>query len=108
MLVRLTGIMKGLQVYPERMKENINRSYGLFFSQRVLLRLTEKGLSREKAYRLVQQRAMQSWESRTPFRYELKKDRVITKYLSDKDLDRLFDLTFYTKNVNYIFKRVFK
>jgi adenylosuccinate lyase len=108
MLVRLTGIMKGLQVYPERMKENINRSYGLFFSQRVLLRLTEKGLSREKAYRLVQQRAMQSWESRTPFRYELKKDRVITKYLSDKDLDRLFDLKFYTKNVNYIFKRVFK
>jgi len=108
MLVRLTGIMKGLQVYPDRMKENINRSYGLFFSQSVLLRLTEKGLSREKAYSLVQQRAMKSWESRTPFKDELKKDRVIKKYLSDKDLDRLFNLSSYTKNVNYIFKRVFK
>jgi len=108
MLVRLTGIIKGLQVYPERMKENINRSYGLFFSQRVLLRLTEKGLSREHAYRLVQERAMQSWQHRTPFQDELKKDRVVAKYLSDKDLDQLFDLTFYTKHVNYIFKRVFK
>lgn len=107
MLVRLTGIMKGLQVYPERMKENISRSYGLFFSQRVLLRLTEKGLSREHAYRLVQQRAMQSWKNRTPFKEELKKDRVIMKYLSDKDLERLFDLSFYTKNVDSIFKRVF-
>jgi adenylosuccinate lyase len=108
MLVRLTRIMKGLQVYPERMKENINLSYGLFFSQSVLLRLTEKGMSRENAYRIVQQRAMQSWERRTPFKDELKKDRVIKKYLSDKDLDRLFNLTIYTQNVNYIFKRVFK
>jgi adenylosuccinate lyase len=108
MLVRLTRIMKGLQVYPERMKENINLSYGLFFSQSVLLRLTEKGMSRENAYRIVQQRAMQSWERRTPFKDELKKDRVIKKYLSDNDLDRLFNLTIYTQNVNYIFKRVFK
>ncbi len=108
MLSRLTGILKGLQVYPERMKENINKSYGLFYSQRVLLKLTEKGLSRDNAYRLVQQRAMQSWQSRKPFKDQLQKDRVIKKYISPEELDKLFDIKFYTKNVNYIFKRVFK
>ena len=108
MLSRLTGILKGLQVYPERMKENINKSYGLFYSQRVLLKLTEKGLSRDNAYRLVQQRAMQSWQSRKPFKDHLQKDRIIKKYISPEELDKLFDIKFYTKNVNYIFKRVFK
>ena len=108
MLVRLTGILGGIRVYPERMKENIDRSYGLFCSQRVLLQLTEKGLSRENAYRLVQKRAMQSWEQRKPFKDLLKKDRLIKKYLSDDEIDALFDLKFYTKNVNYIYKRVFK
>lgn len=108
MLVRLTGILKGLHVYPERMRENINRSYGLFCSQRVLLKLTEKGLSRENAYRLVQQRAMQSWQQRKPFKDLLKKDRLIKKYLSNKEIDNFFDLKHYTKNINYIFKRVFK
>jgi adenylosuccinate lyase len=108
MLSRLTGILKGLQVYPEKMKENINKSYGLFYSQQVLLKLTEKGLSRDNAYRLVQQRAMQSWQSRTPFKDQLQKDRTIKKYISPEELDKLFDIKFYTKNVNYIFKRVFK
>jgi adenylosuccinate lyase len=108
MLVRLTGILKGIQVYPERMKENIDGSYGLFCSQRVLLKLTEKGLSRENAYRLVQKTAMKSWQSRRPFKDLLKKEGLITKHLSAKEIDSLFDLKFYTKNVNYIFRRVFK
>jgi adenylosuccinate lyase len=108
MLVRLTGILKGLQVYPERMKENINRSYGLFCSQRVLLMLTEKGLSREDAYRVVQTQAMKSWKQRIPFKDLLKENKLITKYLSNKEIDTLFNLKFYTKNVNDIFKRVFK
>ena len=108
MLSRLTGILKGLQVYPDRMKENINKSYGLFYSQRVLLKLTEKGLSRDTAYRLVQQRAMQSWQSRKPFKEQLQKDKLIKKYISPEELDKLFDIKFYTKNVTYIFKRVFK
>ena len=108
MLVRLTGILKGIQVYPERMKENIDRSYGLFCSQRVLLKLTEKGLSRENAYRLVQKTAMKSWQSRKPFKDLLKKEGLITKHLSAKEIDSLFDLKFYTKNVNYIFRRVFE
>jgi adenylosuccinate lyase len=108
MLVRLTGILKGLLVYPERMRENINKSYGLYCSQRVMLKLTEKGLSRENAYRLVQKRAMQSWKQRKSFKDLLKRDMLIRRYLSSEDIDQLFDLSYYTKNINYIFKRVFK
>jgi adenylosuccinate lyase len=108
MLVRLTGILRGLHVYPERMRENINRSYGLYCSQRVLLKLVEKGLSRENAYRLVQKRAMQSWRQRKEFKGVLKRDVLIRKYLSDKEIEEIFDLSHYTRNVNYIFKRVFK
>jgi adenylosuccinate lyase len=108
MLKRLTGILKGVQVYPERMKENIGKSYGLFCSQRVMLKLTEKGMSREDAYMVVQQRAMQSWKQKTPYKDLLKQDKVITRYLSMKEIDKLFDMKFYTKNVNYIFQRVFK
>jgi len=108
MLVRLAGILKGLHVYPERMRENIDKSYGLYCSQRVLLKLIEKGLSREDAYRLVQKRAMQSWEERRDFKELLKKDPLIKKYLSSREMDKLFDLLYYLKNVNYIFKRVFR
>jgi adenylosuccinate lyase len=107
MLNRLTGILAGIQVYPERMKENIGKSYGLFCSQRVMLKLTENGLSREDSYKVVQQRAMQSWKEKTPFKDLLKKDNVITRYLSAKEIDKLFDMKFYTKNVDFIYKRVF-
>jgi adenylosuccinate lyase len=108
MLTRLTGILRGLHVYPDRMLENINRSYGLYCSQRVLLRLVEKGLSRENAYRLVQRRAMQSWRQRREFRELLKRDILIRKYLTEDEIEEIFDLSYYTKNVDYIFKRVFK
>jgi adenylosuccinate lyase len=108
MLVRLTGILKNIQVYPKRMKENINLSNGLFCSQRVLLMLTEKGLSREKSYRIIQKNAMQSWEQGRDFKDLLLKDKTIAHYLSKKDIYKLFDLKFYTKNVDYILKRVFK
>lgn len=108
MLQRLTGILKGLHVYPQRMLENINRSYGLYNSQRILLKLIEKGISRESAYRIVQKNAMQSWMERKDFKEILKKDREIKKYLSSDEIERLFDLSYYLKNVNYIFKRVFK
>ena len=108
MLVRLTGILKGIQVYPERMKENIDRSYGLYCSQRILLILTEKGMSREDSYRVVQTQAMKSWKQRVPFKDLLKEDEVVAKYLTAKEIDKLFDMKFYTRNVDYIFKRVFK
>ena len=107
MLRRLTGILEGIQVYPERMMENIGKSYGLFCSQRVMLKLTENGLSREDAYKVVQTQAMQSWKEKTPYKDLLKQDKVITKYLSSKEIDKLFDMKFYTKNVDYIYKRVF-
>lgn len=107
MLKRLTGILTGLQVYPDRMKENIGRSYGLFTSQRVMLKLTENGMSREDAYEVVQARAMESWKHKVPYKDLLKQDKVITKYLSNKDIEALFDMKYYTKNIDFIYKRVF-
>ncbi|GBE41760.1 MAG TPA: adenylosuccinate lyase [Nitrospirae bacterium] len=107
MLKRLTGILAGLQVYPDRMKENIGKSYGLFCSQRVLIRLTESGLSREDAYKVVQARAMEAWKQKVPYKDLLKQDKVITKYLSNKDIEALFDMKYYTKNIDLIYKRVF-
>lgn len=107
MLRRLTGIIQGLHVYPDRMKENISRSYNLFFSQRVLLALTEKGLTREDAYALVQRAAMESWKRRKDFKETLKEDPEVTKYLSAEELDSLFDIHYYLRNIDYIYKRVF-
>jgi len=107
MLRRLTGILQGLHVYPDRMKENISRSYNLFFSQRVLLALTEKGLTREDAYSLVQRNAMESWKRRKDFKETLKEDPEIIKYLSAEELDSLFDISYYLRNIDYIYRRVF-
>ncbi len=108
MLTRLKGILKGLHVYPDRMLENINRSYGLYTSQRILLKLIEKGMSRESAYEFVQKNAMKSWEQKQDFKELFKKDKKIKEYLSSDEIEKLFDLSYYLKNVDYIFKRVFK
>ncbi len=107
MLNRLTGILADLQVYPARMLENIGRSYGLYNSQNVLIRLTEKGMSREDAYGLVQKNAMLSWKTRKEFKTLLLKDKNIRKYLSVKELDDVFNLQHYLRNIDYIYKRVF-
>ncbi|MBA4372507.1 MAG: adenylosuccinate lyase [Thermodesulfovibrio sp.] len=107
MLNRLTGILADLQVYPERMKENMGRSYGLHNSQNVLIRLTEKGMTREDAYSLVQKNAMMSWKTRKEFKTLLLKDKVIRKYLTVKELEDVFDLKHYLRNIDYIYKRVF-
>ena len=107
MLNRLTGILSGLQVYPERMMENLNRSYGLYNSQNVLISLTEKGMTREDAYALVQKNAMLSWKTGKQFKALLSKDREVKKHLSSKELNDLFDLKNYFRNIDYIFKRVF-
>ncbi len=108
MLVRVTGMLRGLQVYPERMQANIDKSFGLHCSQRVLITLTEKGLSREDSYKLVQTTAMKSWKTGQQFKDLLQKDKQILKYIPAKEIEKLFNMKFYTKNVNYIFKRVFK
>jgi adenylosuccinate lyase len=107
MLTRLKGIVEGLVVYPKRMKLNMELSRGLYNSQRVLLALTSKGLSREDSYRLVQRNAMRSWQSGQDFLKLLLKDRDIKKYLGSAELKELFGLDYYLKNVDYIFKRVF-
>ena len=107
MLDRLKGILEGLHVYPERMKKNMERSYGLYNSQRVLLALTGKGMLREDAYALVQRNAMKSWQSGIEFKKLLAKDKNVKKYLKTKDIEKIFDLRYYLKNVDYIFKRVF-
>jgi adenylosuccinate lyase len=107
MLERLKGILDRLHVYPKRMKENMARSYGLYNSQRVMLALIDKGLSREAAYDIVQRNAMKSWKRGTQFKKLLLKDREVKKYLTAKELENIFDLQYYLKNVDYIFKRVF-
>lgn len=107
MLNRLRGILEGLNVYPERMKENLARSYGLYNSQKVMLALTEKGLTREEAYAIVQRNAMKSWKERRDFKGLLLKDRDIRRYLTVKTINAIFDVRQYLKNVDYIFGRVF-
>lgn len=107
MLNRLTGILAGLSVYPERMKGNMGRSYGLYNSQNVLIKLTEKGMSREEAYAVVQKNAMLSWKAKKEFKGLLLKDKGIKKYLSAKDINDIFELKHYFKNIDYIFERVF-
>jgi adenylosuccinate lyase len=107
MLKRIRGILEKLHVYPKRMKENMDGSYGLYNSQRVMLALIDKGLTREYAYELVQENAMKSWKTRKQFKKLLSKDKEVRKYLTAKEIDNIFDLKYYFKNIDYIFKRVF-
>src|SRR3990170_647552 len=107
MLDRLKGILEGLHVYPERMKKNMDRSFGLFTSQRVMLALIEKGIDREKAYYIVQKNAMRSWKGAVNFKKVLSKDKEVKKYLTPTEIGVIFDLNYYLKNVDYIFSRVF-
>ena len=107
MLDRLKGILDGLHVYPRRMKENMGRSYGLFASQRVMLALLDKGLDREQAYSIVQADAMKSWKEGTEFKKILLKDKEVKKYLTAQEISEIFDLGYYLKHVDYIFRRVF-
>ena len=105
MLHQMTRIVEGLQVYPERMRENMERSFGLMFSQRVLLRLAETGLPRQQAYEIVQRNAMRAWRERAPFRAFLAADPEVTVRLTAADLDACFDPTWYLRNVDAIYKR---
>jgi len=107
MLDRLKEILEGLHVYPKRMKENMGKSYGLFTSQRVMLALIEKGIDREKAYYIVQKNAMRSWKGAVNFKKVLSKDKEVKKYLTPTEIGVIFDLNYYLKNVDYIFRRVF-
>jgi adenylosuccinate lyase len=107
MLARLTKMIEGLVVYPDRMNENLHLTGGLFFSQQVLLALTGKGLIRDQAYRMVQRNAMRAWREGGSFRAMLGEDPEVAEYLSAAELDRLFDLNYHLKHVDDIFTRVF-
>ncbi|MGK2285686.1 adenylosuccinate lyase [Pedomonas sp. V897] len=108
-LARLTGVIDKLVVYPERMLKNLNKMGGLVHSQRVLLALTQAGVSREDAYRLVQRNAMKVWESDGQLQLLdlLKQDETVTSKLSTEQLEELFDLGYHLKHVDTIFRRVF-
>jgi adenylosuccinate lyase len=94
-------------VYPEAMRANLDRLGGLVHSQRVLLALTQAGMSREDAYRAVQKNAMPVWEGKGKFLDLLKADPEVTSYLKPKALEVLFDHAYHVKHVDTIFKRVF-
>ncbi|MCP2604123.1 adenylosuccinate lyase [Candidatus Aminicenantes bacterium AC-708-M15] len=106
LLAEMKDILKNLIVYPERMKQNIFLTKGLIFSQRLLLALTEKGLSREKAYELVQRNSLKSWEEKKEFKELVKQDKEIIQYLSEKEIEDCFSLEPYLEKIDYIFKRV--
>ena len=106
-LVRLTGLIDRLVVYPERMHENLESSGGLVDSQRVLLALTQAGMSREDAYSAVQRNAMAAWDGKGRFSNLLKQDSTITRLLEPQTIDGLFDTAYHLKHVDTIFRRVF-
>ena len=106
-LARLTGVIDKLLVYPQNMEANLNKFRGLVHSQRVLLALTQKGVSREDSYRLVQRNAMKVWEHGADFMAELKADPEVSAVLNDAEIEEKFDLGYHTKHVDTIFARVF-
>ncbi|MCL6645201.1 MAG: adenylosuccinate lyase, partial [Dehalococcoidia bacterium] len=106
MLNLFTGIMDRLRVYPEHMRENLERSYGLVFSQRVLLALIETGLSRQDAYAIVQRNAMRAWNERVPFLELLLADPDVTSRIGEAELRGLFDYGYYLKNIGATFERL--
>lgn len=106
-LARLTSVIDKLLVYPDNMMKNLDKFHGLVHSQRVLLALTQAGVSREDAYRLVQRNAMKVWEQDKDFLQELLNDEEVRKALSEADIREKFDLGYHTKHVDTIFKRVF-
>ena len=107
MLKRLTSILGNLTVYPDRMLENLNRTHGLIYSQRVLLALVDKGVKRDDAYAMVQRNAMKAWEGGQDFKTLLKSDPEIGRYLDESEIDALFDIAWHLKHVDTIFSRVF-
>lgn len=107
MLGRFTGLMDKLVVYPERMLANMNMTHGVIFSQHILLSLIEKGTTREDAYAIVQKNAMKSWEENIKFRKLLEQDDIVKKYLGSNDLDEIFNVNNFLKNLDFIYNRVF-
>ena len=108
LLVRLNNVVANLVVHPKTMEDNLNKFKGLIFSQGVMLKLTQKGVKREDAYKTVQQNAMKTWDKNEDFYENLKKDKIITKNLNEKELKQLFDVNYHKRYINHILGRVLK
>jgi adenylosuccinate lyase len=106
MLRTFTDIVQKLVVYPENMRRNLEKTHGLVFSQRTMLTLVEKGMSREEAYKLVQKNAMQAWETGSSFEELLLNDSGVREYLSADEINSLFDYNYFTKHLDVIFDRL--
>ncbi len=106
MLNRFSGVIEKLMVYPENMKLNMDKTHGLVFSQRLLLMLIDKGVSREEAYDTVQPLAMEAWGDQKPFRPLVEVNEVIRKHLSENEIEEAFNLNHHTQRVDEIFERV--
>jgi len=101
-----TRVMAGLNVYPERMRANVELTQGVIFSQRVLIALIEKGLERARAYEIVQRNALKAWSERAPFRGLLERDPEVTSRLSPAELDSIFDYGCFLRHVDEVFARI--
>ncbi|MDQ3322481.1 MAG: lyase family protein, partial [Acidobacteriota bacterium] len=106
-LAKTASLLDGLVVYPERMLENLNATRGLVFSGQLLLALTQKGVSREDAYVYAQRNAMKVWDEGGDFRDLIMKDEEIRSKLSKEEIEKVFDVKHYLRNVDKVFKRVF-
>ena len=107
-LVRLSNVIKNLNVFPKKMFNNINITNGIFFSQRVLLELTSVGFSREEAYKIVQKNALSAWRENTSFYGKIISEKKITNKIPVNKLKKLFDFSYHMKKINIIFNRCLK
>jgi len=107
-LARLQNILQNMNVYPKKMMKNLEITNGLIFSQRIMLELTKFGFSREKAYSIVQKNSQKSWKKNMNLYECLINDKIVVEKISPKNLKKMFDLNYYTKRINVIYKRVFK
>ena len=105
--IRIAGVVEQLVVYKDRMQANLDSLGGLVFSQRILLALTQKGMSREASYAAVQRNAMDAWRGNASLLALCRADKEIGEFLADDELTALFDMSYHTKHVDTIFKRVF-
>ena len=106
-LVRMKNILKNMRVYPKKMIDNLNLTKGLIFSQQVMIELTKNGFTREEAYKVVQKHARFSWKNNISLLESLINDKNLTKKIGSRKLNNIFDLSYHTKNIDYIFKKVF-
>ncbi|MTI61744.1 MAG: adenylosuccinate lyase [Firmicutes bacterium] len=106
MLNKFTMVLDELLINKDRMKENMNRTHGLIFSQKLMLSLVDKGLVREKAYDIAQRNALKAWEERASYQELIKGDQEVSKYLTEEEIDRIFDYRSFLKEVDYIYQRI--